>query len=263
MRNENGPVAHGKDGFLDVMEEDHARAFLHTGDAIIGLLMNALEGKQPNLIATREPYERFKHLCDQIDRTVDIDASIDRDDDVPVLVVSLTTSGRRKEVIELRIEPSRLLYGVDRAAFVDVIAEAPKAVRKVEEDEIEEQDFQPVPAVAVSAPVALHETEIAFVGREHLGQFKNLRAGLRTFLISEAINMNPPDNLLDSLLNAAELNGGLDWQTRDGLQSRMKVGFRRVLGKEGIAASNVSDLPERLLMWLKLNAPTSTAESSS
>src|SRR5262245_23602582 len=31
MRNEVGPVAHGKDGFLDTITVDHARAFLHAG----------------------------------------------------------------------------------------------------------------------------------------------------------------------------------------------------------------------------------------
>ena len=29
MRNDNGPVAHGKDAFLDALTVDHARAFLH------------------------------------------------------------------------------------------------------------------------------------------------------------------------------------------------------------------------------------------
>ena len=52
MRNEAGPVAHGKDGFLDAIAADHARAFLHAGDAILGILLNAFEGKQPDLIAT-------------------------------------------------------------------------------------------------------------------------------------------------------------------------------------------------------------------
>jgi hypothetical protein len=59
MRNDNGPLAHGKDGFLDALTTDHARAFLHAGDAILGVLLNALEGKQPDLTVTREPYESF------------------------------------------------------------------------------------------------------------------------------------------------------------------------------------------------------------
>jgi hypothetical protein len=77
MRNENGPVAHGKDGFLDAIEEDHARGFLHAGDAIVGVLLNALEGKGPNLLLTREPYERFAHLCERIDRSVGLEARVE------------------------------------------------------------------------------------------------------------------------------------------------------------------------------------------
>lgn len=58
MRNDNGPIAHGRDAFLDALTVDHARAFLHAGDAILGVLINAFEGKQPDLTFTREPYER-------------------------------------------------------------------------------------------------------------------------------------------------------------------------------------------------------------
>ena len=65
MRDAHGPVAHGKDGFLDSVSTDHARVFLHTGDAILGVLLAALEGKQPDLIMTREPYDSFPHLNDR------------------------------------------------------------------------------------------------------------------------------------------------------------------------------------------------------
>src|SRR5688572_25332808 len=49
MRNENGPIAHGKDGFLDNITNNHMRAFLLIGDTLIGLLLSALEGKEPDL----------------------------------------------------------------------------------------------------------------------------------------------------------------------------------------------------------------------
>src|SRR2546427_12613171 len=70
MRNEHGAVAHGKDAFLDALTADHARAFLHVGDVILSVLLNALEGKEPDLTVTREPYEHFPHLNDRIDRPV-------------------------------------------------------------------------------------------------------------------------------------------------------------------------------------------------
>ena len=40
MRNDHGPVAHGKDGFLDAVCTNHARSFLHVGDALIGVLLS-------------------------------------------------------------------------------------------------------------------------------------------------------------------------------------------------------------------------------
>ncbi len=67
MRNENGPVAHGKDAFIDAITTDHGRAFLYSGGAIVGVLVSAMEGTEPNLLYTREPYERFSHLTRKID----------------------------------------------------------------------------------------------------------------------------------------------------------------------------------------------------
>ena len=80
-RNEIGPVAHGKDGFLDSVTIDHARTFLHVGDAILGILLNALEGKEPDLTVTREPYETFKHLNERIDRDASVQVRIDEESD--------------------------------------------------------------------------------------------------------------------------------------------------------------------------------------
>jgi hypothetical protein len=257
MRNENGPVAHGKDGFLDAMEEDHARAFLHAGDAIVGVLLNALEGKQPNLLFTREPYERFKHLCERIDRSLGVEAVVDDQGGSPMLVVSLKVYGRT-EKLELRIEPSRLLYGIDRNAFVGVLSDAPGTIEELEDEEAEpeataeEATATPMPVV-IDAPAPA-----AVVVEDYAGVFANLRDGLRAFVISESIVVAPSNELLNSLLATAESNSGIDWQVRDGLQARIKIGFRRVLQKEGVDGA---DVPERLLTWLKLNAPTENPQA--
>jgi hypothetical protein len=260
MRNENGPVAHGKDGFLDAIEEDHARSFLHTGDAIVGVLLNALEGKQPNLLVTREPYERFAHLCERIDRSVTVNANIEFEDDLPVLIVSLSI-GNKPETIDLRIEPSRLLYGIDRTAFVGVLTDAPETLEEEDKDE-EEEDAPPVTMPAPEPEASKHaEPPAVVVVGEYSGVFANLRDGLRAFVVSEGINTAPNDELLNSLLATAESNSGVDWQTRENLQARMKVGFRRVLGKEGIDPAKITDASERLLTWLKVSAPAYTLEA--
>jgi hypothetical protein len=261
MRNENGPVAHGKDGFLDAIEDDHARAFLHAGDAIVGLLLNALEGKQPNLLFTREPYERFKHLCERIDRSVGIEAEIDDEGGGQILVLSLSVFGK-PEKLKLRIEPSRLLFGIDRTAFVGVLTDAP-ATLEVEEDE---EDLGETTAVATDVPIpnaAAHsEPTMAVVVEEYSGVFSALRVGLRAFLVNEGIIPSPTDILLNSLLATAESNSGVDWQTRENLQARMKVGIRRVLDKEGIDPAKIVDASERLLTWLKVSSPAKTSEAT-
>lgn len=259
MRNENGPVAHGKDGFLDAIEDDHARSFLHTCDAIVGVLLNALEGKQPNLLVTREPYERFAHLCERIDRSVAMNAKVEFEDDLPVLIVSLSI-GNKPETIDLRIEPSRLLYSIDRTAFVGVLTDAPETLE--EYGESEEGIVRPPAATPAPAPVTSAHTEppaVVVVG-EYPGAFANLRNGLRAFVISEGINAGSNDELLNSLLATADSNSGVDWQTRENLQARMKVGFRRVLAKQGIDPSKITDASERLLTWLKVCAPTDTTQ---
>ena len=58
-RNEVGPVAHGKDGFLDALFSNQLRSYLLTGEALLGLIIAALEGTEPNLQHTREAYEAF------------------------------------------------------------------------------------------------------------------------------------------------------------------------------------------------------------
>jgi len=127
MRNEAGPVAHGKDGFLDAIDADQCRAFLHVGDAILSILLNAMEGKEPNLVVTREPYERFPHLNDRIDNSVAVQVKVDPDA-TPSMIVIKVASEQFGDEIELRVEPSRLLYGVDRSIYVEVL----KSVGKIE-----------------------------------------------------------------------------------------------------------------------------------
>lgn len=259
MRNDNGPVAHGKDAFLDAMTTDHARAFLHTGDAILGVLLNALEGKQPDLTVTREPYESFPHLNERIDRSVNVEARIDEDGDRPMVVFSVAT-GPRGEAIELRVEPSRLLYGIDRSAYIEVLRTADLVVAEVEDiaGEVEElavrEPSAPVASGTVSVTGPLTEVLQAYVGL--LGP---LRTGLVGFLSAEGIDPEAASDggarLTDSLLATAEQNIGLDWKGREPLQARLKVACKRVFVRFGFAPEKADDVAERLVTWLRVQAP--------
>ena len=260
-RNEIGPVAHGKDGFLDSVTVDHARAFLHVGDAILGVLLNALEGKEPNLTATREPYETFRHLNDRIDRGASIQVRIDDESDPPVVVFSVAT-GSREEAIELRLVPSRLLYGTDRQAYIEVL-KTTEPVSVVAEDETEEYEEEkevsfvepdetsPVGPVEAAGPV----TAIVSV---YAGSLDTLRTGLGAFLaakgVKTAVASAGEEKLLDSLLATSDKNMLLDWKARESIQARLKVACKRVLVKFGTEAEEARKIAEYMVAWLRIQA---------
>src|SRR5260370_13098514 len=60
MRNENDPVAHGKDGFLDVIRINERRAFLVTADTIHPNRFSAYQEKEPHLQYTPHPYHEVR-----------------------------------------------------------------------------------------------------------------------------------------------------------------------------------------------------------
>ena len=262
MRNDHGAVAHGKDAFLDAVTTDHARAFLHAGDAILSVLLNALEGKQPDLTLTREPYENFPHLNERIDRAVGMEVRVDEDGDRPIVVFAVAT-GTRDEAIEIRVEPSRLLYGIDRSAYVEVLKTAAAVVAETEEEEDQlaplEEVVQPV---LVPAPSGAPLTEVV---PKYVGRLTALRPNLEEFLSAEGWRPAPVPadgaQLTDSLLATVDQNMGLDWKQRGALQARLKVASKRVLVQFGFDATKAEEVAERLVAWMHMQVPEVTDET--
>lgn len=259
MRNENGPVAHGKDAFLDALTVDHARAFLHAGDAILSVLLNALEGKQPDLTVTRVPYESFPHLNERIDRAVTVEARIDEDGERPMVVFSVAT-GPRGEAIELRVEPSRLLYGIDRSAYIEVLRTADLVVAEEAEGEAEEEAVTPAgPAAPASLDAAAVSAPLAELVPAYRGPLEALRQALSDFLAAEGVDPAPAAaggaRLTDSLLATVEQNMGLDWKRREPLQARLKMACKRVLVQFGATPEKAVEVAGRLVAWLRVQAP--------
>jgi hypothetical protein len=260
MRNETGPVAHGKDGFLDSVTADHARAFLHAGDAILGVLLNAFEGKQPDLGVTREPYESFLHLNERIDRAVSVVARVDEDGERPVLVFSAATEPRG-EAFELRVEPSRLLYGIDREAYIEVLKTAELVVAEAE-DETEglgEEVEVPEPAEVTVTEAAAGP--VAILVSEYTRGLDPVRSALEAFLVAEGLKTDgarrDAHQLVDSLLSTAEHNMALDWKEREPIQARIKVACKRVLVAFGLEVGKADDVAGRLIAWLRVQADDS------
>jgi hypothetical protein len=112
LRNEAGPVSHGKDGFLAKLSEHHRRVAVLSADAIIALLHTAYLEIEPDPVRTREPYERFSVTNDKIDQFCSARAEVDEDG---VLNVTVILPGG--DDLPLRIELSRLIFHADREAY--------------------------------------------------------------------------------------------------------------------------------------------------
>ncbi|MEQ9328644.1 MAG: abortive infection family protein [Rhodospirillales bacterium] len=112
LRNEAGTVSHGKDGFIEKLSIHHRRAALLAADAIVTFLHEAYLEKEPDPAATLEPYERFRAANAIIDRHTALVSVGDEDGYLQVRVLL-----PNDDEIPLTIEPSRLLFGVDREAY--------------------------------------------------------------------------------------------------------------------------------------------------
>ena len=112
LRNEAGTVSHGKDGFIRKLSVHHRRAALLAADAIVTFLHEAYLEREPDPVLTMEPLDRFAESNAIIDEHTAIVAEADEDGFLQARVLL-----PNDEEISLSVEPSRLLFGVDREAY--------------------------------------------------------------------------------------------------------------------------------------------------
>lgn len=255
MRNENGPVAHGKDGFLDSIYVDHSRAFLHAGDAIVGVLLNALEGVEPNLLSTREPYERFKHLTKKIDSAVSMKSYVESDEEGYILNVKLVVSGNKEQEINLRIEPSRLLYNLDRDVFVDVLSEALAIDEVIDLGEELEVDFQAGTEQVNEESAVKDEDVVTDTIIEKQVSLEVYKEEFSRFVAIELEHFEDVTPLCKELLGLSERYMFVDWQVTPSKQSKLKNCYRRSLVSFGIDRRHASNISERILRWFLVKMP--------
>ncbi len=252
MRNENGQIAHGKDGFLDSLTRNHTRAFLLAGDTILNLILSALDGKEPELSTTREPYERFTHLHNRIDNSFFIEATIDDEDDLPFIVVKFTRN-QKSDQIEIRVEPSRFLYSIDRGAYVDLLSVSATDLPPTSE-ELEEELHLTTELPIVSSGYS-SSTEFAEI---YQGKFLQLKEELSKYLHSLGVADLPSEKnkaqIIDSILATAESNMGIDWRQRENLQAKIRLGLKKVLTNFGVDSSKAQEYAEHLLTWFKMQS---------
>jgi hypothetical protein len=248
MRNTHGPVAHGKDGFQDCLTSNQCRTYILICDTLLALLIAAHAGKEPDLQYTREPYERFSHLHTRIDKSASIEAEVEDDDDEQTLVVRIGV-GTRDELKEFRIEPSRLLYLLDRTAYIDVLNGSEIVAAEV--------------VLAATSPEVVEETHVSATEsmptvirtEAYTGKFAAFRGSLSGYLASLRVSL-PADNpdsadVVNSILATLDLNAGTDWTERPTIQARMKVALRRLFVGFGIPSQNVESVAEHIVEWLR------------
>lgn len=116
FRNMAGPISHGKEGFAHKLSAHHRRAAVLAADALVTFLHEAYLEREPDPVTTLEPYERFPKSNSLIDFHVEAEATSNEDG---WLDVTLRLPGG--DTLDLTVEPSRLLFGVDREAYKYVL----------------------------------------------------------------------------------------------------------------------------------------------
>lgn len=130
LRNQAGPASHGKDPYLERLAIHHRRSAVLAADAIVIFLHKAYLDAQLDPSNSREPWERFADKNTLIDEHVEL--AVETDDEGAPSLKFLLPGG---DVLPLSIEVSRLLYQLDREAYVEAL----NAARSASCDEMDDQ----------------------------------------------------------------------------------------------------------------------------
>lgn len=122
LRNQAGSASHGKDPYLERLAIHHRRSAVLAADAIVAFLHKAYLDTQLYPISSREPWERFADNNALIDAHVGL--AVEADDEGLTSLQFLLPGG---DVLPLTIEVSRLLYQLDRDAYVEALNAARNA----------------------------------------------------------------------------------------------------------------------------------------
>lgn len=119
MRNDCGPVSHGRPAFLDRLSQHHRRAAVLSADAIVALLHQAYLKADWNLSRSREPYEKFSAQHQLIDEhCAFLEAEIDEEDGQLAVKVALPGGA---DPLTIDVLPSSFLFHLDRPAYIEAL----------------------------------------------------------------------------------------------------------------------------------------------
>ena len=123
LRNDAGPASHGRDPYLNRLAEHHRRSAVLASDAVIAFLHQAYLDSKLNPEVSREPWERFAAQNELIDSYVGICV----DEDEPNQLIFRLPNG---DELPIQAEASRLLYLLDRSAYVEAFNAAKDAASR-------------------------------------------------------------------------------------------------------------------------------------
>lgn len=282
LRNAEGTVSHGKDGFIVPLSTYHRRMALLTADSLVSFLFEVFQGLEPDLRLTREPYKRFNHLHREIDDNLRIEAESDMD--TGVLRFRLGGGSSSPAGFEIEVLPSELLFHLDRQAYVEILRELrgqlasdAKEVETVDDAElvdVEEDELVDVEEDKVSAPPVHPEPEKisaepvpstrtgrvdlkplvqrqttytgAYVSQvQTLYDFIFHRVGLEDHLSAQNVR-----DLAYTVLNGFQELVTIDWNKHASTKSRMRIFVRRALRSFGLVTEMVPDATDAIVEWL-------------
>jgi len=261
-RNESGPVAHGKDGFLTALCSNQLRTYLLAVDSLLALVLAALEGTEPDIMHTREPYEVFQAYHEQVDSKVFVQADVSDEAEIPTFVLTIGTldADGKPSSFDLRVEPSRLLYALDRAAFRQVL-DAPVGTMTQEEPAEDEEAEKEAPRESVpSSGESLESGPRLQMVCQYAGGLESLSEAFNQFIAT--LDLDPECEvgieryrLGASLLQTAEGYMQTDWHDRETLKSAMRVSLRRVLVGFGVSGADARGYSAQVASWLQIQIP--------
>ena len=249
VRNNEGGVAHGRDGFFDIISERHIRVYLLATDTILGLLLDAYDGVDPNLLYTREPHKRFDHLNTRIDNCTTLDAEIDEDG---ILIVKLQ-AGTDKEGFDLMISPSELLYNLDRRAYIDILNSLSGVPAEVITEEVELEEINIIDKEIKDISIKQIEKEYKIV-TSYDGKYSNQIYNLYEYIFHTSFNGKIEaanvQNLVYTLLKGMDVFAVVDWYKRDSILAAVRLLLKKCLKALSIDVENGDNVIEGIIKYL-------------
>ena len=261
VRNQEGSVGHGKDGFIDAISHRHARFYLLSADTIIALLLQAYDGVEPSILKTREAHSRFSHHNERIDLATQIEAAVDEEG-----VVELSfLAGTLEDGFDIRVSASELLYYLDRQAYVGVLDALRGVTTEAQEEEIpgpEEVEAEPVEE---TQPQEAADEEMAPVSKKlqpvtkYEGKYKDQASPLYDYILYSILGGDTKfatqvQDLTYTVLNGMEEMAVVDWSSRPSTHAEVRLFLKKLVklfSIEDIEGKKVDEI----VAWLGQRIP--------